>query len=71
MLVEAAGDRLVVDLVRHPRIAGSPRWDRALAVIEPLLGVRRVGVDAAHLDVELEAFPEGVQAAWSAVRRVL
>jgi hypothetical protein len=71
MLVEAEGDRLVFDLLLHPRLDGNPRWERALALVAPLLAVRRIGTDDSHLDVELQAFPEGVEAAWSAVRRAL
>jgi hypothetical protein len=71
MLVEAADDRVVLDFKKHRKLAGDARWDRALALLEPLVQVRRIHADDGHLDVEFEAFPGGLEATWSAVRRGL
>jgi hypothetical protein len=66
-IVEAGGDRIVVDLLRVPALAKSLRLRRALAVITPLLGIRAVETDGEHLYVTLRATPGGLRDALSAL----
>ncbi len=66
-IVEAGGDRIVVDLLRVPALAKSLRLRRALAVITPLLGIRAVETDGDVLYVVLRATPGGIREALSAL----
>lgn len=71
LLVEAKDDRVVIDLMRHPKIAKNPRAGRALAVLAPLLTVAGIESDSEHLDVTLRAFPDGLREAALGIRRIL
>ena len=71
LLVEAKDDRVVIDLMRHPKIAKNPRTIRALALLAPLLTVAGIESDSEHLDVALRAFPDGLREAASGLRKVL
>ena len=68
MLVDALDDRIVLDLMKHPKLNGNQVTAKKLALLSTLLGVRSIATDDAHLDVALRAFPEGVDEAWGAVR---
>jgi hypothetical protein len=69
LLVEAEGDRVVVDLMKHPGIAR--KAGRVMALVTPLLGVKSVETDSEHLDVYLECFPDGVTNALATLREHL
>ena len=69
-LVEAWGDRVVLDLKRHPKFS-SERAALLLRLITPILTVTQVSTDAEHLDVQLKLFSDGVQAAVDAFRDLL
>lgn len=71
LLVEAKDDRVVIDLMRHPKIAKNPRAIRAVALLAPLLTVAGIESDSEHLDVTLRAFPDGLREAVGGLRRVL
>lgn len=71
LLVDAKGDRVVIDLLRHGKLAADPRVKRWLARIAPLITVSAVRTDDDHLDVALKAFPDGVAQAVESVRRTL
>lgn len=71
VVVEAKDDRVVIDLMRHPKIAKNPRAIRTLALLAPLLTVAGVESDSEHLDVTLRAFPDGLRQAVGGIRRVL
>jgi hypothetical protein len=71
MLVDAKDDRVVIDLMRHPKIARNPRAIRAVALLAPLLTVAGIESDSEHLDVTLRAFPDGLREAVGGIRRVL
>lgn len=71
LLVEAKDDRVVIDLMRHPKIAKNEQAIRALALLAPLLTVAGIESDSEHLDVTLRAFPDGVRRAVSGIRRIL
>ena len=70
VLVEAQGDRLVIDLKKHPKLSNG-KAERVLQLITPLVTVLGISTDPGHLDVSLGAFPEGFAQAISAVRRAL
>jgi hypothetical protein len=69
LLVDAKDDRIVIDLMRHPKIAKNPRAIRTLAVLAPLLTVAGIESDSEHLDVTLRAFPDGLREAVGGLRR--
>jgi hypothetical protein len=71
LLVDAKDDRVVLDLMRHPKIAKNPRAIRAIALLAPLLTVAGIESDSEHLDVTLRAFPDGLREAVTGIRRVL
>jgi hypothetical protein len=67
-IVEAEGDRIVVDLMRAPKIAANPRLRSALAIVSPVLRVRAVETDRDHFWVALRATPGGIGQTIAAVR---
>jgi len=69
LLVEAKDDRVVIDLMRHPKISKNPRAIRAVALLAPLLTVAGIESDSEHLDVTLRAFPDGLRRAVGGIRR--
>jgi hypothetical protein len=71
LLVEAKDDRVVLDLMRHPKIAKNPRAIRTVALLAPLLTVAGIESDSEHLDVALRVFPEGLREAVGGIRRIL
>jgi hypothetical protein len=71
MLVEAKDDRVVLDLMKHPKIGSDARLQAILGVIIPIVTVRAVETDPAHLDVAFQAFPSGVGEVIGSLRRTL
>jgi hypothetical protein len=67
-VVEADGDRVVVDLMKIPKLANDPRIKKALAVISPVLGIRAIETDRDHLYVKLRATPTGLPEAIGKLR---
>jgi hypothetical protein len=67
-VVEAEGDRVVVDLMKIPKLASDARIRRALAVISPVLGIRAIETDRDHLYVKLRATPMGLPEAIGKLR---
>lgn len=70
MVVEAEDDRVVVDLMKHPKIGGDPRVRKALAIIAPVLGIRAIETDRDHLYVKFRATPAGLPEAIGRLREV-
>lgn len=70
-LVDAKDDRVVIDLMRHPKIAKNPRAIRTVALLAPLLTIAGIESDSEHLDVTLRAFPDGLREAVGGIRRIL
>jgi hypothetical protein len=68
-IVEADGDRIVIDLMKVPAIADNALLRRALAVVTPVVGIRAVETDGDHLYVALRASPRGLPQAIAALRR--
>jgi hypothetical protein len=67
-LVEAEGDRVVVDLLRVPKIAENARARRLLAVLTPVVQVAAIRTSDDHLDVHFTATPAGIPEAVAAAR---
>ena len=67
-IVEADGDRIVLDLMNVPAIAKNALLRRALAVVTPVINVRAVETDRDHLYVALRASPRGLPRAIAALR---
>jgi hypothetical protein len=69
-LVEARGDRVVLDLKRHPKLS-TERAELLLSLITPIVTITEVSTDAEHVDVKLGLFVDGLQAAVDAFRKLL
>jgi hypothetical protein len=67
-IVEADGDRIVLDLMNVPAIAKNALLRRALAIVTPVVNVRAVETDRDHLYVALRASPRGLPRAIAALR---
>lgn len=67
-IVDADGDRIVVDLMRVPKIADNSRLRRLLGIVTPLVHVRAIETDRDHLYVALRATPRGLRKAIDAIR---
>jgi hypothetical protein len=67
-IVEADGDRIVVDLLKIPAIAENGRLRRALAIVTPLVSVRAVETERDHVYFALRAMPRGLPRALAALR---
>lgn len=67
-IVDAEGDRIVIDLMKVPKLANDARLRRALSVVSPVLGIRAVETDRDHVYVRLRATPAGLPAALGKLR---
>jgi hypothetical protein len=61
-LVEAKGDRVVLDLKKHPALS-TARAELLLRLITPIVTITGVATDTDHLDLTLGLFEKGVRAA--------
>lgn len=68
LLGESSGNRLVIDLMKHPKIGKNMLVRRALGLVSSIITVHGVESDDGHVDVQLRAFPKGVSGAARAVR---
>jgi hypothetical protein len=72
-LVEAQGDRIVLDLMRHP-LLGRPLVEGLLAAVTPLITVTGVASDRDHLDLKFGLLRQGLGGAvahWRALIEAL
>jgi len=60
MLAEAKDDRIVLDLLKHPKLGKSGALRRALGLVSPLVTISAIESDPEHLDVALRPFPAGL-----------
>jgi hypothetical protein len=67
-IVEAEGDRIVIDLMKVPAVANNWRLKRLLAIVTPVINVRAVETDRDHVYVALKASPRGLPRALAALR---
>ena len=68
-IVEAEDDRIVLDLMKVPKIAANKALRKALSVITPVLGVGAIETDDDHLYVKLAATARGLPEAIDAFRK--
>lgn len=68
-LVEAEDDRIVVDLLRVPKLSENPKARRWLAMLSPVVSIQAVRTRDDHLDVHLGLRPQGVHSAYAEARR--
>jgi hypothetical protein len=71
LLVEAKDDRIVLDLMKHPKLARDIRLRRALSALAPLVTISAIESEPEHLDVALRAFPAGLGEVLAGFRRAL
>ncbi len=71
MIVEAEGDRIVVDLMKVPQLANDSRVKKILGVLSPVLGIRSIETDRDHLYVKLRVSPAALPEAISAVKQIV
>ena len=62
------GDRIVLDLMKVPKLARDPRVRKVLSIISPVLGIRAIETDRDHLYVKLRATPAGLPEAIGKLR---
>jgi hypothetical protein len=67
-IVEAEGDRVVIDLMKVPKLANDPKVRKLLGLISPVLGIRAIETDRDHLYVKLRAMPAGLPEALGKLR---
>jgi hypothetical protein len=67
-IVEADGDRIVVDLMKVPSLSQNSRLRRVLSILTPLVGIRAIETDNDNLYVTLRATPRGLLQAIEAIR---
>ena len=67
-IVDADGDRVVLDLMKIRKIGNNKRLRRILSVLFPVLNVRAIETDRDHLYVALKASPSGIARAIEAMR---
>jgi hypothetical protein len=65
-IIEADGDRIVIDLMREPQIAA--RLHRISALVTPIVTVRAVDSHRDALRVQLSCFPDGLSNAIDLLR---
>jgi hypothetical protein len=68
LLGESTGNKLVIDLMRHPKIGKNRAVRKLVGLVSSLVTVHGVESDDGHLDVVLRALPRGVGGAARAVR---
>jgi hypothetical protein len=68
-IVEAEGDRLVIDLMRDPKLARKLR--RAAGVVTPLVTVTSVESKGDSMTLQLACFPEGLLGALGSIREAM
>jgi hypothetical protein len=69
VVVSAADDRIVLDLMRHPKIGGEERARNLVTLVTSVLTIHGVETDERHFDVTLRAFQGGLFNAARQVRR--
>jgi hypothetical protein len=69
-LVEAKDDRIVLDLKRHHTFS-SPRMQKLIGLVTPLISVKSVATDPGHVDVQFDVLRGGVSGALDAWKGIL
>ena len=69
-VVEAEGDRIVLDLMKMPKLGSDARVKKILGILAPVLGIRAIETDRDHLWIKLRATPAGLPEAIGKLRTV-
>jgi hypothetical protein len=68
VLIEAKGDRIVLDLMKNPKIRANDKLHKILSTLTPVLNVSALSTDGDYLVVGLKATPMGFAQAVSNAR---
>ncbi len=68
MIVDAKDDRIVLDVLKLPKLAENNKVKRMLAIATPVINVRAIRSKDDHLDVHLKASLAGIPDAVAAAR---
>jgi hypothetical protein len=71
ILIDAKDDRIVIDLMKHPKFAGNENAQRLLRLLAPLITVSGIESESEHLDIALRTFPDGIADIIARVRNLL
>ncbi len=69
VLAEANGNRIVLDLMRDPKIGKNPLVRRAVSLLTSFVTLHGVETDTKHLDIAFRALPTGLGGAAQSVRK--
>lgn len=69
VLAEANGNRVVLDLMRDPKIGKNPLVRRAVSLLTSFVTLHGVESDPKHLDIAFRALPTGLGGAVRSVRK--
>lgn len=69
VLAEANGNRIVLDLMRDPKIGNNPLVRRAVSLLTSFVTLHGVEADTKHLDIAFRALPTGLGGAAQSVRK--
>lgn len=69
VIAEAQGKRIVLDMMRDPKVGENPLVRATVAVLTSFVTLHGVETDDSHLDVSFRALPSGVRGAADRVRR--
>ncbi len=70
-VIEARDNKIVLDLMKDPKIAANPVVARALSLVTPVLTAHGVETDDDHLEIRFRPLPDGFIPAARAVRKHL
>jgi hypothetical protein len=68
VIAEARDNRIVLDLMRDPKIGKNPLVRSAVAVLTSFVTLQNVQADESHLDISFRALPVGLRGAARSVR---
>ena len=68
LLGESKDNKLVIDLMRHPKLGKNRAVRKLVGLVSSIVTVHGVESDEGHVDVVMRAFPRGVGGAARAVR---
>lgn len=71
MLVDAHDDVIVLDVMKHPKLAESAKAARLVDALTALLTIKGIETDPEHIDVVLSPLPRGIAGAVEAIRPAL
>lgn len=69
IIAEAGNNRVVLDLMREPKIGRNDDVRRMIALITSIVTLNGVQSDGGHVDIAFRAFPAGMRKAVRSVRR--